>query len=65
LEELEITEYAYNKALRSLLEQEIVQQDGNGRSTHYVLKENSEAIIFSNQRLIRDLEDMLRKKSRR
>lgn len=65
LDELRLTEYAYTKAIKLLLSQEIISKRGNNKSTHYVLKTNTEASTFSDQKFLKELEDMLRKKSKR
>ncbi|MGY0172573.1 RNA-binding domain-containing protein [Lactococcus petauri] len=65
LGELKLTEYAYTKAIKSLLNQEIISQRGNRKSTHYILKTNTEASTFSDQKFLKDLEDMLRNKAKR
>lgn len=65
LGELQLTEYAYTKAIKSLLSQEIISKRGNNKSTHYVLKTNTEASTFSDQKFLKELEDMLRKKAKR
>jgi ATP-dependent DNA helicase RecG len=65
LEMLKLTEYAYTKSVKSLISQGFISKRGNKKSTHYILKRNTEASTFSNQKLLKDLEDMLRNKAKR
>lgn len=65
MKNLKITEYAFNQTVQKLLEKEIIERKSGGRSTHYILKKNSEASIFSNKKQIRDLEDKMKKNRRK
>ena len=69
-----VSHFCYNKANRlleefmenkSLLNQKFISKQGIIKSTRYVLKNNTEAMTFSNQKFLKDLEDMLRNKAKR
>lgn len=65
IKKLKVTEYIFNRTIQKFLEKDIIERKGRGRSTHYVLKTNSEASILSDKKQIRYLEDKMKLNQRK